>query len=84
VVDDLARGVVEPLPSTITDGEWSLIYAIEGAPVELYHTAVDSGQTENVFSGNETIARGLHAGFVGFLEEVGTDESRIAPRRHLL
>jgi arylsulfatase A-like enzyme len=84
VVDDLARGVVEPLPSTITDGEWSLIYAIEGAPVELYHTAVDPGQTENVFSENKSIASDLHAGFVGFLEELGTDESRLAPRRHLV
>lgn len=84
VVDDWERRLVEPLPSTITDGEWTLIYATEGEPVELYHTVSDPGQQENVFEGNEAVARDLHAKFVGFLEELGTDEIFLAPRRRLL
>ena len=83
VVDDLQRGVVEPLPSTITDGEWALHFAVEGAPVELYHTASDPEQQENCYRENETIARDLHTRFVKFLEEMGTEEGRIAPRRRL-
>lgn len=84
VVDDIERRVAEPLPSTITDGEWTLLYAIEGEPVELYHTASDPKQQENVFEGNETIARDLHTKFVRFLEEMGTDEVFLASRRVLL
>jgi len=84
VVDDLERRVVEPLPSTITDGEWTLLYATEGEAVELYHTASDPLQEENVFEENETIARDLHARFVRFLEQMNTEEGRIAPRRRLL
>ncbi len=84
VVDDLQRGVVEPLPSTITNGEWTLHYAVAGEPVELYHTAFDPGQHVDVFLENESIARELHARFVKFLEEMGTEEGRIAPRRRLL
>jgi arylsulfatase A-like enzyme len=83
VVDDLQRGVVEPLPSTVTDGEWTLHYAVAGEPVELYHTASDPAQQVDVFRDNESIARDLHSTFVKFLEEMGTDEERIAPRRRL-
>lgn len=83
VVDDLERGVVEPLPSAITDGEWTLHYAVEGAPVELYHTASDPGQQENVLDQNESIASELHARFVAFLKELGTEDWRVAPRLRL-
>lgn len=84
VVDDLHRRVMEPLPSTITDGEWTLLYAVEGEPVELYHTASDPRQQEDVFGQNEPIARDLHGKFVKFLEEMGTEEGHITPRRRLL
>jgi arylsulfatase A-like enzyme len=84
VVDDLERSVMEPLPSTITDGRWTLLYAVEGEPVELYHKASDPGQQENVFRQNESIASELHGKYVALLEEVGTDEGHIAPRRRLL
>jgi hypothetical protein len=83
VVDDLERGVVEPLPSAITDGEWTLHYAIEGAPVELHHTASDPGQEENVFEENESIASELHTRFVAFLKELGTEDWRLTPRLRL-
>jgi arylsulfatase A-like enzyme len=84
VVDDLERSVVEHLPSTITDGQWTLLYAVEGEPVELYRTAVDPAQQENVFEQNLSIARELHGKFVEFLEGVGTDEDYITPRRRLV
>lgn len=83
VVDDLERLVIEPLPSTITDGDWTLLYAVHGEPVELYHLPSDPKQERNVFEGNEAVARDLHARFVAFLEEVGTDERHVDPRRRL-
>ncbi len=84
MVDDFERRVVEPLPSTITDGEWALLYATEGEPVELYNTVSDPKQEHNVFQGNESVAQELHAQFVNFLQEVGTDETLLSPRRRLV
>ena len=84
VVDDVARTTTEALPTTITDGLWTLICSVEGAPVELYDMVADPKQEHNVLEGNDGIARGLHAGLVQFLEQVGTPERFIAPRRHLL
>jgi arylsulfatase A-like enzyme len=81
VVDDFERRVIEPLPSTITDGEWTLLYATEGEAVELYHTPSDPKQDQNIFEDNQGVARDLHAHFVEFLESVGTDETLVAPRR---
>lgn len=83
VVDNRARRIAEWLPATITDGEWTLLYAAEGEPAELYHTASDPKQEKNVFEDNELIARELHVQLVRFLEKVGTDESLLAPRRRL-
>jgi arylsulfatase A-like enzyme len=83
VVDDLERDVEEPLSSTITDGEWALIYATESEPVELYNLVSDPKQEKNVFDDNEAVARDLHAKFVRLLEEVNTEEGVIAPRRQL-
>jgi len=81
VVDDFERRVIEPLPSTITDGEWTLLYATEGEAVELYHMPSDPKQDQNIFEDNQGVARDLHAHFVEFLESVGTDETLVAPRR---
>ena len=67
--------VVEPLPSTITDGEWTLLYAMGGEPVELYHTASDPNQGKNLFAGNEKDRQGPACQFVDFWS------ARAQPRR---
>lgn len=84
VVDDYVRGVAEPLPSTITDGEWTLIYAREGEPVELYHTRSDPEQKRNVFADRHEIAQDLHREFVALLERIGVAERLLGPRRQLI
>ncbi len=83
VVDDVGRSTTEVLPSTITNGEWTLLCSVQGQPVELYHTATDPEQRRNVFEGNEGVARKLHSEFVGFLEELGTADELLAQRRRL-
>ena len=81
VVDDWNRRVVQPLPSTITCGEWTLLYAMEGEPIELYHRPSDPAQKNNVYSQNSGIAGEIHGKFVEFLEKFGTDEALLKPRR---
>jgi arylsulfatase A-like enzyme len=83
VVDDYVRELAEPLPSSITDGDWTLIYAQEGEPVELYHTAADPRQKRNVLEGNEEVAQNLHGRFFGLLHEIGVGEANLSSRRRL-
>jgi arylsulfatase A-like enzyme len=83
VVDDWTRRVVEPLPSSITDGEWCLLYAMEGEPIELYNRLSDRKQEKNIYQHNVDIAKKLHHSFVEFLKKHGTDEALLRPRLKL-
>lgn len=82
-VDTLEKGVLEPLPATITTKSWSLIYSSQGQPSELYHLPSDPRQEKNVFQDNLEIAKEIHHKFVSFLEEKGTESHLIEPRRRL-
>jgi arylsulfatase A-like enzyme len=84
VIDDLERGIAEPLPSTIRNDAWTLVCATQGQAAELYHTATDPGQLRNVLEGNERTARALHTELIAFLEEMNTEEGLLATRRQLL
>jgi arylsulfatase A-like enzyme len=81
VVDDIDRPTAQTLPSSITDGEWTLIYATAAEKVELYHDLTDPGQEMDVVAENEEVARDLHHRFVKFLEDIGTREELLSPRR---
>lgn len=82
-VDDLSREVTELSPSTITDGEWDLLYSVHGQEAELYRTKEDPGHMNNLISQHRDIAERLHAQFYAWLEEIGTAEKYLAPRREL-
>jgi arylsulfatase A-like enzyme len=81
VVDDWERIVTESMPSTITDGDWTLLYATKGEPVELYERVSDPWLEKNVFDDHEAVARDLHTRFLRFLEKVGTSEARLKLRQ---
>ena len=81
VVDDWSRIVTQPLPSTIDDGEWTLLYAMGGEPAELYHRPSDPNLENNVLAANSAAARELHTRFTGFLEKHGTPDALLEPRR---
>lgn len=82
-VDDIERRVRENLPSTIFDGEWTLLYSIHGERSELYHTKSDPQQKRNLFSQHVSKARELHAEFVATLESQGTEDRLLETRRDL-
>jgi arylsulfatase A-like enzyme len=69
-----------PVHSTITDGEWVLIYGGEQAPAELYHRPSDPGQVRNRLPEAHSEAERLLARHVELLRDLGTDEGRIALR----
>ena len=69
--------------STITDGEWSLNYGGENGPAILHCLSSDPVQERNVISEQRAKAVTLHAEYVKLLEAIGTEESRLKPRRNL-
>jgi arylsulfatase A-like enzyme len=84
VVDDVERTAAQVLPSSVTDGEWTLIASVKGEPIELYHLPSDPRQESNVASAHQDVVRELHAKTIAFLEKAGTSERLLGPRRRLL
>ena len=82
-VDDLKREVAEISPSSITTGEWDMLYAVEGQQVELFRTREDRGHLDDVFAENPEIARRIHQQYVAWLERVDTPDRFLDPRRNL-
>ena len=80
-VDGTERLVLSPRPSTIHTEEWTLIYSVADDEAELYHTASDPKQERNVIKQYPQVAQALHAKFLRFLEECGTREEFLKPRR---
>ncbi|MCD6325399.1 sulfatase [Candidatus Bathyarchaeota archaeon] len=69
--------------STITDGEWTLLYATKGVHAELYNLRRDPKQENNVISENLEVARRLHRKFYAFLRDIGASERILRLRREL-
>ena len=83
VVDDFERKVVGYCPATITSGPWTLLYAKEGAPVELYNLKSDPAQKKNVARKHPNVVKRLHRMFYSLIKEAGTSEELLEPRRRL-
>jgi len=83
VIDDSLRNIKEPMPSTITTRKWSLVYTGFGYPTELYDLQSDPNQTTNVLWENRSIAENLHCKFITLLEQLGTEERILEPRRKI-
>jgi len=83
VVDHLERRIKDPLPSTITTKEWTLLYSIEDYPAELYRLTCDSGQSQNVLNGNFGVAKNLHHRFIEFLKKINAKERDLNLRRKI-
>jgi len=83
MVDGVARPTRQIFATTIFDGEWTLIYSVEGEPVELYHTLRDPQQKRNVFRKNRAKAKELHAKFYSTLLAQGASQALLETRRKL-
>lgn len=82
-VDDRVRAAVEVSPSTITDGEWDLLYSIAGDPVELYRTQEDPDHTENLATARPEVVQLLHKKFIEWLMTMETDATVVSARREV-
>ncbi len=79
-VDMIGRSVKEYPQSTITSGSWTMLYACEGMPVELYNLKSDPGQKRNVARQHPNVVKRLHRMFFDLIKACGASEDRLAPR----
>ena len=82
-VDGQNRVVVEVSPSSITDGDWDLLYAVEGQKVELYRSKEDIGHQRDLSETHPDVVASLHGRFAQWLIAIDTPERYLAPRRRL-
>ncbi|HIE29328.1 TPA: hypothetical protein EYP66_18815 [Candidatus Poribacteria bacterium] len=82
-VDDSQRQIKTYLPATITSDEWSLLYAWEGAQVELYNLKSDPKQRTNVVEDNRELAEEMHRWFYELIKAAGAEERLLEPRAKL-
>ena len=82
-VDGQNRVVVEVSPTTITDGEWDLLYAVEGQRVELYRAKEDASHHKDLSESQPDVVQQLHARYVRWLESIDAPERFLTPRLRL-
>jgi arylsulfatase A-like enzyme len=68
-------------PSTITDGEWTLIVGAGDMQPELYHIPSDPNQERNVFEENKGKAEDLFQRYIAYLRAWNMKEEYIKWRR---
>ena len=79
-VDGQNRVVVEISPSSITDGEWDLLYAVEAQRVELYRAKEDRGHDSDVSEACPEVVAELHNRYVKWLRSIDAPERFLAQR----
>ena len=82
-VDNFLRSLLDPPATTITSGEWSLLYSPQEGISELYNLASDPSQQENVISENLDDAREIHQFLVKFMRQTGVPDRLLSPRLEL-
>ncbi len=82
-VDNVSRTLQTGLLTTVTAGDWSLLYSVDSGVSELYNLAADPGQSENVISRRGDVAADLHQMLVRFMRETNIPSRLMEPRLEL-
>jgi arylsulfatase A-like enzyme len=80
-VDSRARRIASYMPLTVTTRTRSLVLGGPDEPPELYDLKSDPGEEHNVWQAHADEGRELAERAVAFLEELGTPERHLLPRR---
>ena len=83
-VDNLLRELSDYPVTTVTAGDWSLLYSPQEGYSHLYNLADDPRQESNLIEDNPTDARELHHLLVQFMRETRVPERLLSPRKKLL
>ena len=82
-VDNFLRTLAEHPVTTVTAGEWSLLYCPEAGYSQLYNLTTDPAQERNLIDSNPTEARELHRLLVQFMRETKVPDRLLKPRLKL-
>jgi arylsulfatase A-like enzyme len=82
-VDNVSRLLTTGLVTTVTAGDWSLLYSVDPGRSELYHLPSDPKQETDLIGDKSDVARELHQRLVRFMRETGLAESLLRPRLEL-
>jgi arylsulfatase A-like enzyme len=82
-VDNIRRQLRASPVTTVSTGEWSLLYSMDDGMSELFDLRVDRGQGNNVIASQPEVARELHQALVGFLRETNVAPHLLDPRLEL-
>lgn len=82
-VDNLLRPLSDYPVTTVTSGEWSLLYSPQEGVSELYHLTSDPRQLQNVIGTHGDIAREMHQFLVRFMRETQVPDRLLTPRLDL-
>jgi arylsulfatase A-like enzyme len=80
-VDSIRRNLVNSQVTTITAGDWSLLYSTDEGMSELYNLANDPAQENNIISGNLGVAKEVHRYLLKFMRETGVSDHLLKPRQ---
>ena len=80
-VDSIRRSLVNSQVTTITAGDWSLLYSMDEGMSELYNLANDPAQENNIISGNLGVAKEVHRYLLKFMRETGVSDHLLKPRQ---
>ena len=79
-VDNFLRDLQDPPVTTVTAGEWSLLYSPELGVSKLYNLDVDPNQVDDVIEKNMDVAVELHRSLVEFMRATEVPERLLRPR----
>ena len=82
-VDDVSRPLTAGLVTTVTTGEWSLLFSTEPGLSELYHLPSDPDQHTDLIQREPETARELHRHLLRFMADTGVAPNLVGPRREL-
>ena len=83
-VDNFLRDLQVSPVTTVTSGDWSLLYSQEPGVSQLYNLKSDPRQIDNVIEKHMDIAGEMHGLLVEFMRENDVPERLIRPRLELL
>ena len=82
-VDNFLRDLKDPPVTTVTSGEWSLLYSPAPGVSQLYNLNTDPRQLDNLIETHTDIAGDIHRLLVDFMRENEVPERLLQPRLEL-
>ena len=80
-VDNVSRPLTAGLVTTVSAGEWSLLFSVESGMSELYHLPSDPRQESNVIGQKPEVAKEMHGFLMTFMQDTDVASTLKQPRR---